>query len=337
MMLAAVTAVLCLCGPCAAGQGTPTPQREIAVTIDDLPTASVLGNDLATAQRITVALLAALTRHDVPAIGFVNEQKLLTNGRLDDRRVTLLRQWLDGGFDLGNHTFSHLDFHTATLAEYERETLVGERVTKRLLRDRGKDIRYFRHPMLHTGRSATDRGGFDTFLKEHGYVVAPITIDNYDYIFAAAYSRAEARADSAAQQKIASAYIEYMDAVVEYYEQQSIALLGRELRQTLLLHASALNADTFDRLATNLKRRGYRFISLGRALEDPAYRLRDEYYGAGGHHLAASLGPHAGQAWHVLRRRTDHPRLDRDRIEVGKEHLFRCTICLFRAVRCEHR
>jgi hypothetical protein len=124
-----------------------------------------------------------------------------------------------------------------------------------------------------------------------------VTVDNSDYIFAAAYDRAVARQDDERArpggpgapssgvtdpQTIASAYVDYMEAVAAYYEQQSVALLGRELRQTLLIHASALNAATFDRLATMLEGRGYRFITLERALEDAAYSSRDEYYGPGG-------------------------------------------------------
>jgi peptidoglycan/xylan/chitin deacetylase (PgdA/CDA1 family) len=256
--------------------------REVAVTIDDLPTVSVLGNDLDAAQQATTVLLASLTRNGVPAIGFVNESKLRSHGETDPRRVALLRQWLDAGLELGNHTFSHVDFHSTPLDAFERQVLDGETVTKRLLRERGKRIRYFRHPFLHTGRSAADRQRFEEFLKQHGYTVAPITLDNYDYVFAAAYDRAGGRHDTAAQNAIADAYISYMEAVTAFYEQQSVAIVGREVRQTLLIHASALNAAMLERLASMFRARGYRFISLERALEDPAYRHRDGYYGPAG-------------------------------------------------------
>lgn len=259
-----------------------TQSREVAVTIDDLPTASVLGNDLDAAQQTTHALLAALARNQVPAIGFVNESKLRSNQQPDPRRVALLRQWLDAGFELGNHTFSHVDFHSTPVDVYERQVLDGEKVTKQLLKERGKEIRYFRHPFLHAGRSAADRERFERFLKHHGYTVAPITIDNYDYVFAAAYDRAGARHNASEQNAIADAYIAYMEAVTAYYERQSVAIVGREVRQTLLIHASALNAAMLDRLASMFRTRGYRFVSLDRALEDPAYRHPDGYYGPAG-------------------------------------------------------
>jgi hypothetical protein len=48
--------------------------RQVAVTIDDLPV--VRGKDLETRRMITGALINALQVYQIPAIGFVNEQKL---------------------------------------------------------------------------------------------------------------------------------------------------------------------------------------------------------------------------------------------------------------------
>lgn len=268
----------------AAPQATPPapPAREIAITIDDLPVASVFGQDLARAQQVTRDLVAALARHQVPAIGFVNEIKLEDDGRVNPARVALLQQWIAAGLELGNHTRTHPDLHRVPLDTYSADILEGERVTRRLLRAAGRDLEFFRHPFLHTGRSAAVRAGVEAFLKQHGYRVAPVTMDNYDYQFAAAYERAGGGGDAPRQQQITAAYLDYMDAVVGYYEQQSQALLGRAMRHTLLLHASPLNAAAFDALAERLKARGYNFVSLKHALEDPAYAMQDEYTGPAG-------------------------------------------------------
>lgn len=253
--------------------------RRITVTIDDLPTVSATGNEINEAERITRELLAALVRHKVPAVGFVNERKLLTNGAQDPRRVALLQQWLDAGLDLGNHTYSHPDLHTTPIADFEREILAGEKVTRPLLRKAGKSLKYFRHPFLHTGRDAETRARLDAFLKKHGYLVAPVTVDNYDYMFARAFDRAIAAAD---KQKVATTYLEYMESMVAFYEQQSQAIAGREIAQTLLIHANALNAATFDDLARMLVKRGYAFVTLDEALKDAAYTSPDTYYGQAG-------------------------------------------------------
>jgi peptidoglycan/xylan/chitin deacetylase (PgdA/CDA1 family) len=258
------------------------PPRTMAITIDDLPTASVLGNDIGRAERTTRDLLAAIGRTGVPAIGFVNERKLQPGGSVDPRRLALLQQWLDAGLELGNHTFSHLDLHQTDLEAFQQDVHRGDRVTKRLLGAKGLAPRFFRHPFLHTGRSRAVREGLHAFLKARGYTVAPVTVDNADYVFAAAYDRAAGASEGERARRIASSYLDYMEAVVGYYERRSATLVGREIAQTLLLHASALNASVFDALVERLHRRGYRFVPLAEALKDPAYASADQYLGPGG-------------------------------------------------------
>jgi len=73
-----------------------TVQRYIAITIDDLPVVTIQ-DGLSVRQEITKKLLAKITAAKVPAIGFVNENKLYTNGKLDDAKVKLLQAWLDAG------------------------------------------------------------------------------------------------------------------------------------------------------------------------------------------------------------------------------------------------
>jgi peptidoglycan/xylan/chitin deacetylase (PgdA/CDA1 family) len=258
------------------------PQREMAITIDDLPTVSVLPQTPESAARLTAGLLSALERHRVPAIGFVNEGKLYVNGGLDPRRVALLQQWIDAGLELGNHTYSHLDLHQAAAPAFNADIERGETVTRGLLRRAGREPRFFRHPYLHTGRDANTRAAVHAFLAGKGYRVAPVTIDNADYVFAAAFDRLTAAGDAAVAAKVRTEYVAYMDGVAAYYEDQSVRIAGREIRQTLLMHANALNASAFDALADRYEARGYRFVPLERALEDEAYAMTDEYVGPAG-------------------------------------------------------
>jgi peptidoglycan/xylan/chitin deacetylase (PgdA/CDA1 family) len=254
-------------------------ERLVAVTFDDLPAVAQGDRSVATYERITDGLLGALGEHRVPAIGFVNEEKLLTDGRVDPRRVATLRRWIDAGHELGNHAYSHPDFHTTPVDAYIADVARGDSVTRLVMRAVGRRPRFFRHPFLHTGRTLDDRRRFESFLAGRGYRVAPVTIDNYDYLFAAAYDLAP---DPATRGRVADEYIRYMEAVTAYYEQQSVALLGREIPQVLLLHANHINADHFGRLAQMYRRRGYAFIPLDRALRDPAYASADTYTGPAG-------------------------------------------------------
>lgn len=253
--------------------------RQVAVTFDDLPALAQGDRSVATYERITEGLLRALAEHRVPAIGFVNEEKLLTGGQVDDRRVRSLRRWVESGQELGNHGYSHLDFHTTPVEAYIADMARGDSATRAAMAEGGGRPRFYRHPFLHTGRTLEDRGRFEAALAERGYRVAPVTIDNYDYLFAAAYDLAPA---DSVRRRVADEYIRYMEAVRAYYEQQSVAIVGREIPQVLLLHANNLNADHFGRLAEMYARRGYEFVRLERALEDPAYASEDTYTGAAG-------------------------------------------------------
>ena len=60
------------------------PQRTVVLTFDDLPLAP-RADDLATARRVTDALLRVLAEHKAPAAGFVNEDKVHRPGEVDER------------------------------------------------------------------------------------------------------------------------------------------------------------------------------------------------------------------------------------------------------------
>ncbi|MEQ9443622.1 MAG: polysaccharide deacetylase family protein [Cyclobacteriaceae bacterium] len=256
---------------------SPAPKRTVCITIDDLPVVTKRHTP-EVYRDITQRLVASLKKNEVPAIGFVNEQKLYPSNQLDTFRVSLLKIWLEAGLELGNHTYSHPSLHKIPLAAYQQEILQGEKVTREISQPYGKAPVYFRHPFLHTGLSVSIRDSLLLFLDEHGYEVAPVSVDNADYWFAAAYERALLDQDAAMQQKIRETYIAYMQDYFAYYERQSQALLGREIAQILLLHANALNADTFDQLADMLRQREYTFISLSEALEDEAYSTQEDTF-----------------------------------------------------------
>jgi peptidoglycan/xylan/chitin deacetylase (PgdA/CDA1 family) len=257
-------------------------RRRVAVTFDDLPFTGDGGKTgVGELREFTSKLLSAFAAHKIPAIGFVNEGKLQREGERE-ARVALLKMWTDAGFELGNHTYTHASLYRTPLAQFQQAVIDGEPVTRSLLKARGMKLRYFRHPFLNTGPDLKTKEAFERFLNARGYRVAPVTIDNAEWIFAAAYAQALQRGDRETAGHIANQYVPYMERMFEFYERMSADLFGREITQTLLVHANSLNADHFDRIAAMLKRRGYEFITLDEALKDAAYDHRDTYTGAVG-------------------------------------------------------
>jgi len=251
-------------------------ERFIAVTIDDLPVVSPR-TDLKTRREITKNLLAKVTKAKVPAIGFVNEAKLYTAEKRDEAQVDLLRSWLSANLELGNHTFSHMSLHDNSLEDYKANILKGEIITKELLQAKSMKMRYFRHPYLWTGLSMEIKNDLGTFLNEHNYTIAPVTIDNSDWIFASAYEKTLAKNDKKLMKQIGAAYVSYMEAKTDYWERQSVKLFGREIKQILLIHANQLNSEYFDDIAKMLKKRNYKFVTLENALTDETYKLPDTF------------------------------------------------------------
>jgi peptidoglycan/xylan/chitin deacetylase (PgdA/CDA1 family) len=246
-----------------------------AVTFDDLPEAYAGGQgDILRMRDVTRKLVQSIKAHNVPAIGFVNEGKLYVQGELDER-AALLQMWLDAGLELGNHNFSHAYIDRVPLSAYQEEIVRGETVTRMLLRGRGMKLKYYRHTELKTGPTPEYKRALERFLAERDYTVAPVTIHNHDFVFARLYADAKARGDRATMERIADAYVPYMERVFEFFENLSRSFLGYEVKQTLILHANELNADYFGDLAGMMKRRGYRFITVDEALKDKAYQLSD--------------------------------------------------------------
>jgi peptidoglycan/xylan/chitin deacetylase (PgdA/CDA1 family) len=255
--------------------------RQIAVTIDDLPVVSTR-RDLQNRQEITKKLLGHIKKAKIPAIGFVNENKLYNGDERNEESIDLLRMWVNAGLELGNHTFSHRSLNQIALADYQADLLKGQTITKELLAKKGKEVRYFRHPFLQTGRTMNVKTNFDRFLAANGYTIAPISFDNADYIFSRAYDNAFDRGDKPLMQKVGDAYLPYMEAKLDYWERQSMKLFGREIAETLLIHSNFINSDYLDDLALMFRKRGYKIVSLEEALKDDAYRLRDTYIGPAG-------------------------------------------------------
>ena len=269
----------CLFALPAAAQ-TAKPDRQVAVTIDDLPAGMADRLPAADITAMTTKLLTTLRDQKIPVVGFVNEKKLYKPGEVDER-IKALQMWLDYGFELGNHTFSHMSLNQAGLKAWEDDVIQGESVTRMLLAQHKMKLRYFRHPYLDAGRDLLTRQQADAFLSERGYRIAPITLDGWDWMFAGLYEDAKKRNDSDLQQRIVKEYLAHHDAEFAYAEQLSIKVVGYEPRQILLLHASNLEADHIGELLDVLRKRGYRFITLDDALEDSAYSLPDTYAGGG--------------------------------------------------------
>ena len=255
----------------------------MVVTVDDLPVGPPNRHTLDQQRWITDRLVASLVERSVPAVGFVNQSKVEVGGQVDPARVALAERWLEAGLELGNHGHSHLDLHRVGVDAWFDDVDRGEAVLRPMMAARGLRLRYFRYPFLHTGRSVSEQRRTARGLVDRGYTVAPVTIDNGEWIYGDVYADAFNRGDEAMMDRLAPSYIDYMLDVVEFYEGQAGEIVGRPIPHVLLVHAYALNAAHLGALLDRLASDGWRWVTLEEALEDPVYRRpTDGYTGPGG-------------------------------------------------------
>lgn len=257
-------------------------QKMVAVTIDDLPFVRIGSMPKSMLELRTVNLLNAMEMKQVPATGFVNMEKVFVEDQLDSLRFYLLKIWLDKGFDLGNHTFSHPDYNYVSYNYFISDIEKNEPLLNTLLAGYNKKMQYFRHPYLHRGNSKAKADSLAEYLSGRQYIEAPVTIDNAEWIFAAAYDSVLKTNDDNLRKSIGSEYIRYMELKLRYYEGQSEKLFGRNIRQILLIHANSLNSDFMGDLLSMFVKNGYIFVNLETALQDELYKTEDRYFKKGG-------------------------------------------------------
>src|SRR5687767_4677264 len=135
----------------ALGAQTPA-MRRVAITIDDGPVVNEM-TDLGNFQRVTNGLVGSFQAEKVPVTMFLNERQLNVRGQRD-ARAAVLDQWLDAGFDLGSHTYSHPSANNVSVAQFQDDIVKGEVITRPMLEQRGRQVVWLRYPYLHSGPTA---------------------------------------------------------------------------------------------------------------------------------------------------------------------------------------
>lgn len=247
-------------------------QQEVAITIDDLPCSNCV--DDPTILSTNKKILDILLRYGIESVGFVNEGKCYRNEKPDSSLTRVLEDWLKSGQELGNHTYSHINIGNVSVEEYEADLLKGEVLMRPMISKYNQRLKYFRHTQLRTGPTKEYKEQLEAVLTKHGYITAPVTIDNDEYIYAYCYTQAKRKGDTTLMRMVAYDYLDYMRSIIKHMEKVSNDFLGEKIPHILLIHANELNADYLDDLLEVFIERSYTFISLDKALEHPVYKRK---------------------------------------------------------------
>lgn len=245
---------------------------EIAITMDD-PTTAV--TPLLSPQERDIKILNALRMNgDLKVVLFV------CGMRVDSPQgQALLKRWREAGQLFGNHSYSHLYFHSHKISfdQYVKDFLAGEKIVQNYPNFR----KWFRFPFLKEGDTKEKRDGIRTFLKERGYQNGSVTIDASDWYIDERMQDAIAKNPKVELKKYRDYYLSHIWDRANYYDGLARKVLGREVKHTLLIHHSLLNALFLGDLLEMFRSKGWKLINADQAFQDPVFQMSPNVLPAG--------------------------------------------------------
>lgn len=234
-------------------------EREIAITMDDLPLVASRMNTPGNQQRSTerfTQIVQTFQKYRVPAIGFV------IAGAIEKGQWAFLEQFRQAGFMLGNHTYTHYDLDQVSAEKYIADIDRADKILTPIM----TTPKYFRYPYLAEGNKAKKQKVYD-YLNEHHYIIAPVTIDSKDFAFNEMLYKVPYHSREQYIQKLKPRYLAYIWKQTLQAEKRAH---GKNVKQILLIHANILNSYVLGDILEMYQKNGYKFISLTEALRNPA-------------------------------------------------------------------
>lgn len=257
-MLTAIAAI-CLCP-------LPSSAQQVALTFDDLPAHGALPSGV-TREMVILNILKALKASGTPPVyGFMNGVRLQEHTSDAD----VLDLWRKDGYPLGNHTWSHMNLNEHTAAEWEADLLKNEQTLSPLM-DKA-DWHWVRFPYLAEGNTPEKTAEVRTFLADHHYRIAGVTMSFGDYLFNEPFARCLAKNNSEAVRQLESMFLDAARKDLLDHRAMATAVFGHDIPYVLLMHVGAFDAHMLPRLLSQYRQSGVTFVSLGKAESDPFYR-----------------------------------------------------------------
>jgi peptidoglycan-N-acetylglucosamine deacetylase len=240
--------------------------QEVALTFDDLPAHGPVPPGL-TRVGIIKAILKDLKAAQAPKVyGFTNAGKLETV----PADMEVLKLWRAGGFPLGNHTYTHPSLNKISVKDFEQNIQQNEAVLKSLMD--GEDWHWLRYPFLDEGDTVEKRREVRTYLRDHGYRIAQVTLDFQDWAWNSPYARCLAKKDEKSIEQLKTMYVNTASEFLDLGPKLANLVYGRDIKHVLLLHVGGFETVMLPRLMELLKQRGYKLITLPEAESDVAYK-----------------------------------------------------------------
>jgi peptidoglycan/xylan/chitin deacetylase (PgdA/CDA1 family) len=132
---------------------------------------------------------------------------------------------------------------------------------------------WFRYPYLWEGDTLEKRHAVRQYLKAHKYHVAQVTLDFEDYLWNGPYARCAEKNDAGSIEWLKTSYMTTAAKYIALDRQMAKLVYGRDIRHVLLLHIGAFETVMLPQLLDFMRNQGFKFVTLGEAEKDPAYRI----------------------------------------------------------------
>ena len=241
-------------------------QKQIAITIDDPTTTETLKMNW---QEKDSLILNTLDKHNIKAALFVCGMRVDNpNGKY------LLNNWDSGNHLICNHSYSHRYFNSKSMSSdnFIADFAKGDS----LIRTFKNYTRLFRFPYLKEGNTAAKRDSMRAVLKNEGYQNGYVTIDASDWYIDEQISLALKNNIKTDLTPYREYYIKHILDRAEYYDSLAQLVFKREIKHTLLIHHSLLNALFLDDLLSALRTNGWDLIDAKKAYEDQIFLLQPD-------------------------------------------------------------
>jgi peptidoglycan-N-acetylglucosamine deacetylase len=244
-------------------QDLPPSPRRIAMSFDDAPTGD---SPLMTGVKRTSLLIESLTHCGVHGAMF-----FATSSGLEAEREGVLRlyRYLRAGHMLANHGHAHLALSTTPLSDYLADL---DRATELLCAFEGV-APFFRHPYLDEGTSRATHREINSALAQRGLRRGHVTVATYDFYLQRLMDEALASGNLVDLDTVREIYVGLIIGCVEFYDARAMQVIGRSPAHVLLLHENDLAALFIADLVAALSRRGWQFVPVVEAYNDPVFNM----------------------------------------------------------------
>jgi peptidoglycan/xylan/chitin deacetylase (PgdA/CDA1 family) len=253
--------LLAMATPARAQEAAP----QVAFTFDDLPAHGPLPPGENRPAPIRAILKTLHDEQMPPTYGFVNAFRI----RDYPYQKELLTEWVAAGQPLGNHTFEHPSLDESSSKDFIADIAKNEKTLKQV--DPNGDWHWFRYPYLDEGDTLAKRQLVRDWLFAHDYKIAEVSIDFEDSLWNEPYARCMATHNDAEVAWLEKSYLATADEFTEVFRGLSKQLYGRDIRYVLLLHVGAFDAKMLPQLIAQFRGKGFQFVTLNQAEQDPAY------------------------------------------------------------------